>query len=330
VTCPLERVFVDLCRPKPCRSQSGQLYSMNVIDDFSSYIWSLPLRNKEEAASVFQLWHCAVENQSGHCLKILVSNNGKLISNSMHEWASTHGVDHQQTAPYMSAQNRCAEHLHCTLLGKARAMCLSCNAPLSFWDKFCAMLAYLSNLTASSSLNGKTPYKMWTSHIPSLSHLCKIRCHAFALIQTHNPKIYHHSEPCILIGYTPHTKVYCLWDMVNGSIFNSFHVTFLEHLDKQPVDLLPGTTVCIEPDALPSWDAPSCPTASAPIASPSHSMSLDSSSDNDTLHSHHGENGPLLMPLIPSSNTTPGKNHQILMPGDSSDPFSSPSIRQLS
>ena len=94
VTCPLERVFVDLCRPKPCRSQSGQLYSMNVIDDFSSYIWSLPLRNKEEAASVFQLWHCAVENQSGHCLKILVSDNGKLISNSMHEWASTHGVDH--------------------------------------------------------------------------------------------------------------------------------------------------------------------------------------------------------------------------------------------
>jgi hypothetical protein len=54
-TCPLERVFVDLCSPMPCRSQSHRLYSMNVIDDFSSYIWSLPLRSKDEAASILQL-----------------------------------------------------------------------------------------------------------------------------------------------------------------------------------------------------------------------------------------------------------------------------------
>ncbi len=44
-------------------------------------------------------------------------------------------------------------------------------------------------------------------------------------------------------------KGYHLWDTIDGSIFNSFHVTFLEHLDKQPVNLLPGTTVSIEPNA---------------------------------------------------------------------------------
>jgi len=54
-THPLERVYVDLCRPMPCRLRSGRLYSMNVIDDFSSYIWSLPLRSKEEVASILQL-----------------------------------------------------------------------------------------------------------------------------------------------------------------------------------------------------------------------------------------------------------------------------------
>ncbi len=47
---PLERVFVDLCGPMPCRSRAGRLYSMNIIDDFSSYMWSLPLRSKDEAA----------------------------------------------------------------------------------------------------------------------------------------------------------------------------------------------------------------------------------------------------------------------------------------
>jgi hypothetical protein len=37
-TRPLEWVFVDLCSLMPCRSWSNHLYSMNLIDDFSSYI----------------------------------------------------------------------------------------------------------------------------------------------------------------------------------------------------------------------------------------------------------------------------------------------------
>ena len=111
-TCPLERVFIDLCGPMPCCLRSGHLYSMNIIDDFSSYTWSLPLRNKEEAASIFQSWHCAVENQSGHHLKILISDNGELISKSMQDWADLHGINHQRTAPYTSAHNGHAKHLH--------------------------------------------------------------------------------------------------------------------------------------------------------------------------------------------------------------------------
>jgi len=80
---PLERVYVDLCGPMPCSSHSGRLYSMNVIDDFSSYIWSLPLRNKAEAAIVLQHWHKHVTTQFDRPLKILVTDNGELVSNSM-------------------------------------------------------------------------------------------------------------------------------------------------------------------------------------------------------------------------------------------------------
>ena len=37
-TKPLERVYVDLCGPMPVTSRSGFSYSMNVIDDYSSYV----------------------------------------------------------------------------------------------------------------------------------------------------------------------------------------------------------------------------------------------------------------------------------------------------
>ena len=71
--------------------------------------------------------------------------------------------------------------------------------------------------------------------VASLSHFHEIRCCAFALIQTNNPKIYCHSTPCTQIGFALHSKVYRLWDNVSGKVFNSFHVNFIEHLDAQLV-----------------------------------------------------------------------------------------------
>src|SRR5713226_6106841 len=168
-----------------------------------------------------------------------------------------HGIDHQLTAPYTSAQNGHVEHLHRTLLGRARSMQLACNVPAHLWDEFCATAAYLTNLTMSSSANGTTPHKKWFSTVPSLSHLCEIGCHAFSLIQTHNLKLFCRSTPCTLIGYAPHLKAYRLWDNTTGVIFNSFHVTFVEHLDALPSDLLPGTTFTLDANALPSWETPS-------------------------------------------------------------------------
>jgi hypothetical protein len=55
-----------------------------------------------------------------------------------------------------------------------------------------------------------------------------------------------------MIGYAPHSKAYWLWDNMSNTIFNSFHITFIEHLDSLPYDLLPGTTIFLEPNAPPS------------------------------------------------------------------------------
>lgn len=139
---------------------------------------------------MLQKWHRAVENQSGHKLKILVSDNGELVSKAMEEWCGQLGIDHQRTAPYTSAQNGRAERLHRTILDKARAMLLSCKAPTNLWDEFCATSAYLTNLTASSSLNGRTPFELWFGRKPSLSHLREIGCRAFALVHVGNPKTF--------------------------------------------------------------------------------------------------------------------------------------------
>jgi hypothetical protein len=232
-------------------SQSGSLYAMNIVDDFSSYTWTIPLKHKGKACAAIQTWHKAVENQIDDKLKIILMDNGELLSRDVLKWCSDNGIEHQLTAPYTSSNNGQAERLHRTLLGKARAMCLACDAPASLWDEFVSTASYLTTLTASSTIGGKMPYKVWYSKIPSLSHLREIGCHAFTLIMTNNPKVLQRSVPCILIGYAPHSKAYRLWNPASRRVCNSFHVLFIEHLDTLPSSLMPGTLLNINNGIIP-------------------------------------------------------------------------------
>ena len=209
-------------------SCSGRLYLMNVIDDYSGFVWSLPLRSKSEASIVLKHWLTTVENQTSHRLKCLVTDNGELSFLQIRDLCAERGILHLFTASYTSAQNGHAERLHRTIMDHAHATCISCNAPPDTWDEFCATAAYLHNLTGTSTNNGKSPYQLWHSKEPPLLHLHEIGCHAFSLITTNNPKILHRSIPCILIGYAPNAKAYRLWDPTTDRIFNSFHVSFIE------------------------------------------------------------------------------------------------------
>jgi len=88
----LERIYVDLTGPQYVTSRSGRRYSMNIIDNFSSYVWSTPLRLKSEAVTVLQAWQQAVENQSDERLKYLVSDGGELVTDEMNAWCSARGI----------------------------------------------------------------------------------------------------------------------------------------------------------------------------------------------------------------------------------------------
>ena len=257
-TSHLERVFIDLCGPMSIPSRSGRLYSMNIIDDYSSFVWSLPLRSKDEAAPILKHWLTALEVQTPHRLRSFVTDNGELASSQIQDWCSQKGILHLFTAPYTSAHNGRAERLHRTLLDKARAMISACKAPTNMWDEFCATAAYLTNLTGTTANNGKTPSELWYGSKPSVSHLCEIGCRAFALIPTHNPKIHHRSVPCLLIGYAPNSKAYHLWDPFSDRIFNSYHVSFIElrELPVAPPHSSPAASSSVPTPAITSTSLP--------------------------------------------------------------------------
>ena len=237
----LERVFVDLTGPQSVTSRSGSLYIMNIIDDYTGYHWTRLLKAKSDAARELYEWLLLAENQSGSKLCYLVTDNGELRSREVDRWCAERGITRHFTAPHTSAQNGCVEHLHRTLMNKARAMRLACNAPLYLWDEFVLTASYLSTLTASKVLEGRTPYELWFGSPPSLSCLREIGSRAFVFIHGANPKIAAKSAEGTLIGYASNSKAYRVWFHDTGRIVDSFHVTLIEHLD--------------DPSAVPLLDA---------------------------------------------------------------------------
>ena len=125
----LQHVHIDLCGPMPITSRSGYRYSMNLIDDFSGYPWTIPLKLKSNTFPRLCSWQCSVEDQSNERVCIYTTDNGELKSTAMKQWCDSHGIEQQFTAPHVSAQNGRCERLHLTLLNKARSMSIACSAP---------------------------------------------------------------------------------------------------------------------------------------------------------------------------------------------------------
>jgi Integrase core domain len=239
---PLHKVYVDLSGPYSVTSRSGHKYCMNIIDDYSSFAWCIPIAAKDDALNALMVWHRSVEKQSSAQLKVFLTNNGELISNACRAWCDAHGIVHQRTGPYTSIQNGHVERLHHTLLHKARTMRITCDASLDLWHEFCLTAAYLTNYTASDTLDGHTPHELWFGKQPSLSHLREIGCSAYSLLHKH-PKVFARSISAILIGYALNSRSYRLWDREADWVFDSYHVVFVEHLDSKPRVFRPGVII---------------------------------------------------------------------------------------
>ena len=125
----LETVYVDLMGPQAVQSATGNLYIMDIIDDFSSYSWSIPLASKAAAFPVLIKWQLAVELAAGLGVGRYRYDNSELKVAEMTKWLASQGTKQQFTAPHMSAHNGQVEHLHCTLMDKACTMRIHTGLP---------------------------------------------------------------------------------------------------------------------------------------------------------------------------------------------------------
>lgn len=230
---PLEIVHSDLCGPMRTNSTGGARYFLTFIDDYSRWCHVYSLKSKDEVANKFLEFKNLVENQTGHRIKALHSDNGKEFCNStMDKILKDSGIQRRLTVPYTPQQNGVAERKNRTLVETARCLLAQSNLPAHFWGEALNTANYLRNRCISKSLNGDTPYKLWKGKIPDASHLRSFG--SKVLVLNKNPtkgKFKPRAIEGIFLGYTDTSKSYRIWIPEDRKIIISRDVRFLNEYD---------------------------------------------------------------------------------------------------
>jgi hypothetical protein len=90
---------------------SGYHYYLIIVDDFTHYFWTFPLRAKSDVYSTFVAFHAYAQTQFQLSLQSIQCDNSREFDNTkLDSFCTTHGILFRFSCPYTSQQNSKAEH----------------------------------------------------------------------------------------------------------------------------------------------------------------------------------------------------------------------------
>jgi len=226
----LEIVHADVCGPMKTTSHGGARYFLTFIDDFSNKTHVYLLKAKGEAFEKFKQYKALVDNEIGHKIKVLRSDNGgEFVSKKFDAFLTECGIQRQTSAPYSPQQNGVAERANRTIMECVRSMILAQGLELEFLGEAVNTAVYIKNRCPTKALDSKTPQEVWSGRKPDVSHLKVFGCKTFAHVPNEKrTKLESKSMPCVFLGYYEGTKAYRLMCVKTKRIIKSRDVMFIE------------------------------------------------------------------------------------------------------
>lgn len=225
----------------PVLSNSGYKYYLVILDDYSHFTWTFPLRHKSDVLANLILFHAFVSTQFQLLVLSIQTDNNKEFDNSaLRSFLSAHGVVLRLTCLYTSPQNGRAERVLRTLNDNMRALLYHTSMPTSFWPDALATTTYLLNRKLCRSRRNSIPFELLFRCRPKYDHLRTFGCLCYPNTAATTPhKLAPRSTACIFLGYPAESKGYRCYNPETRRVITSRHVLFDEALfpfrqQKQP------------------------------------------------------------------------------------------------
>lgn len=222
----------DLCGPLPVVLFSGYRYFLTFIDDLSRRTWVYFLKLKSEVFNMFLAFKAFVEEQSGHQILKLRSDNGReYVNNKFISFCTENGIQMQHIVPYTPQQNSVDESNNHTLKEMANCMLQPKGLSLNFWAEVINCENHIVNRTPTKVLKNITLEEAWSSIKPDVSHFRVFGSEAWAHIPDEKHKALEpKSEKCVFVGYSKDVKGYRLIPLKSKNVIIIRDVKFAENI----------------------------------------------------------------------------------------------------
>ena len=166
------------------------------------------LKLKSEVFEHLKIWKALVENQNGHNIKVLRTNNGKdYVNNNLQHLCEECGIQMQHSTPCTPQQNGVAKRKNRFFKEMSTCMIEARDIIPMLWDEDISCSTDIQNRAFYKSVKGKTPYEAWFGQKPNVLNFRIFGTRAWARISSEKrkslqPKI----KECIMVGNGEETK----------------------------------------------------------------------------------------------------------------------------
>ena len=160
---PLDLVSFDLWGPSRTQSAGGKTYLMIIVDAGTSYKYGAYLSDKSDPTTLaaFEIFRAMVETLTGRKIRRL-QTDWAYDSTAWGEYCQKHGITHEFTTPYSSAQNGLAEHAIRTTLDDVHTLLRDSKLSHSYWAEAAAYSIDTQNLIPSRRHPGRIPLETFS------------------------------------------------------------------------------------------------------------------------------------------------------------------------
>jgi transposase InsO family protein len=113
-----------------------------------------------------------VEKQTERKVKVLRTDNDmEFYSNEFKFFCRKDGIVRHHTIPHTPQQNGVTERMNRTIISKACCMLFNASMGRQFWAEAASTTCYLINRPPSTTIEKKTPMKVWSGSLSDYSQL---------------------------------------------------------------------------------------------------------------------------------------------------------------
>jgi histone deacetylase 1/2 len=156
----------------PVISVSGYKYYLVILDDYSHFLWTFPLKLKSDTFPTLSHFFAYAHTQFGASIKAIQCDNGREFDNSSSRtFFLTHGAQLRMSCPYTSAQNGKAERIIRSTNNMICSLLFQAHAPAAYWAEALHTATHLLNVLPTKTLRFSTPHLALFGIEPVYDHL---------------------------------------------------------------------------------------------------------------------------------------------------------------